>query len=154
MQIIYDVNFQDAGVPHAYLEGVNMELMANSDNVLRAGLTNKHIDVLELIKNTKFEATIPDILKGVRNIENGEVIYKTLAKDFELSKIELLESIVHRAISNSLEILILIKGTATFTQRNETMSLEKGQAILVKADTVYKIVTNSEVEIYKASVPK
>lgn len=146
--------FQDAGVPHAYLEGVNMELMANSDNVLRAGLTNKHIDVSELIKNTKFEATIPDILKGVRNIENGEVIYKTLAKDFELSKIELSESIVHRSISNSLEILILIKGTATFTQGNETMSLEKGQAILVKADTAYKIETNSEVEIYKASVPK
>ena len=146
--------FQDAGVPHAYLEGVNMELMANSDNVLRAGLTNKHIDVSELIKNTKFEATIPDILKGVRNIENGEVIYKTLAKDFELSKIELSESIVHRSISNSLEILILLKGTATFTQGNETMSLEKGQAILVKADTAYKIETNSEVEIYKASVPK
>ncbi len=146
--------FQDAGVPHAYLEGVNMELMANSDNVLRAGLTNKHIDVSELIKNTKFEATIPDILKGVRNIENGEVIYKTLAKDFELSKIELSESIVHRSISNSLEILILIKGTATCTQSNETMSLEKGQAILVKADTAYKIETNSEVEIYKASVPK
>ncbi|WP_297802625.1 mannose-6-phosphate isomerase, class I [uncultured Polaribacter sp.] len=146
--------FQDAGVPHAYLEGVNMELMANSDNVLRAGLTNKHIDVSELIKNTKFESTIPDILKGVRNIENGEVIYKTLAKDFELSKIELSESIVHRSISNSLEILILIKGTATCTQGNETMSLEKGQAILVKADTAYKIETNSEVEIYKASVPK
>ena len=146
--------FQDAGVPHAYLEGVNIELMANSDNVLRAGLTNKHIDVSELIKNTKFEATIPDILKGVRNIENGEVIYKTLAKDFELSKIELSESIVHRSISNSLEILILIKGTATCTQGNETMSLEKGQAILVKADTAYKIETNSEVEIYKASVPK
>lgn len=146
--------FQDAGVPHAYLEGVNMELMANSDNVLRAGLTNKHIDVSELIKNTKFEATIPDILKGVRNIENGEVIYKTLVKDFELSKIELSESIVHRSISNSLEILILIKGTATCTQSNETMSLEKGQAILVKADTAYKIETNSEVEIYKASVPK
>ena len=146
--------FQDAGVPHAYLEGVNMELMANSDNVLRAGLTTKHIDVLELIKNTKFEPTIPNILKGNRNIANGEVIYKTLAKDFELSKIELSESIVHKSISNSLEILILLKGTATFTQSNETMSLEKGQAILVKADTAYKIETDSEVEIYKAGVPK
>ena len=146
--------FQDAGVPHAYLEGVNMELMANSDNVLRAGLTTKHIDVLELIKNTKFEPTIPNILKGNRNIANGEVIYKTLAKDFELSKIELSESILHTSISNSLEILILLKGTATITQSNETMSLEKGQAILVKADTAYKIETDSEVEIYKAGVPK
>ena len=146
--------FQDAGVPHAYLEGVNMELMANSDNVLRAGLTSKHIDVIELIKNTKFEATIPDILKGVENKENGEVLFKTVAKDFELSKIELSESMVHSSMSNSVEILILLKGAATFTQNNETMSLVKGQSILIKADTAYKVQTNSEVEIYKAGVPK
>jgi len=37
--------FQGAGVPHAYLEGQNIELMSNSDNVLRGGLTPKHIDV-------------------------------------------------------------------------------------------------------------
>jgi mannose-6-phosphate isomerase len=146
--------FQDAGVPHAYLEGVNMELMANSDNVLRAGLTSKHIDVVELIKNTKFEETIPDILNGVENKANGEVVFKTVAKDFELSKIELSKSITHSSTSNSLEILMLLKGTATFTQNNESMSLEKGQAILIKADTAYKVQTNSEVEIYKASVPK
>ena len=42
--------FQDAGVPHAYLEGQNVEIMANSDNVLRGGLTNKHVDVKELMK--------------------------------------------------------------------------------------------------------
>ena len=146
--------FQDAGVPHAYLEGVNMELMANSDNVLRAGLTSKHIDVVELIKNTKFEATIPDILNGVENIANGEVVFKTIAKDFELSKIELTEAITHNSTSNSVEILMLLKGEATFTQDNESMSLEKGQAILIKADTAYKVQTSSEVEIYKASVPK
>jgi mannose-6-phosphate isomerase len=146
--------FQDAGVPHAYLEGVNMELMANSDNVLRAGLTSKHIDVVELIKNTKFEETIPDILHGVENKANGEVVFKTIAKDFELSKIELSETITYCSTSNSVEILMLLKGSATFTQNNESMSLEKGQSILIKADTAYKIQTNSEVEIYKASVPK
>src|SRR5688572_8098768 len=37
--------FQDAGVPHAYLEGQNVEIMSSSDNVLRGGLTTKHIDV-------------------------------------------------------------------------------------------------------------
>ncbi len=42
--------FQDAGLPHAYLEGQNVEIMANSDNVLRGGLTPKHIDVPELLK--------------------------------------------------------------------------------------------------------
>ncbi len=45
-------------VPHAYLEGQNVEIMANSDNVLRGGLTNKHIDVKELLKHIKFEPTV------------------------------------------------------------------------------------------------
>ena len=47
--------FQDAGIPHAYLEGQNMELMANSDNVLRGGLTPKHVDVPELLKHVVFD---------------------------------------------------------------------------------------------------
>ena len=51
-------------MPHAYLEGHNVELMANSDNVLRGGLTPKHVDVPELIKHIKFEATIPNVMKG------------------------------------------------------------------------------------------
>ena len=93
--------FQDAGVPHAYLEGKNMELMANSDNVLRGGLTSKHIDVEELFKNTKFEETIPVILYGVEDKTNSEIVYKTKAKDFELSKIELLATSTHTSISNS-----------------------------------------------------
>ncbi|MGZ3940605.1 MAG: mannose-6-phosphate isomerase, class I, partial [Flavisolibacter sp.] len=54
--------FQASGLPHAYLEGQNVEIMANSDNVLRAGLTDKHIDVAELLKHVKFETTIPNIL--------------------------------------------------------------------------------------------
>ncbi|HVK96755.1 MAG TPA: mannose-6-phosphate isomerase, class I, partial [Flavisolibacter sp.] len=53
--------FQPAGLPHAYLEGQNIEVMANSDNVLRAGLTDKHIDVKELNKHVVFEETIPNI---------------------------------------------------------------------------------------------
>jgi mannose-6-phosphate isomerase len=146
--------FQDAGVPHAYLEGVNMELMANSDNVLRAGLTSKHIDVEELIKNTKFEETIPIILFGEENKENGEVVFKTKAKDFELSKIELTKTVSHTSTSNSVEILIALKGAASVSNNNESITLGKGESVLIKANTTYKIITDSEVEIYKASVPK
>src|SRR5690606_37656536 len=79
--------FQDAGIPHAYLEGQNAELMANSDNVLRGGLTPKHIDVEELLKHTRFEAVYPHILKG-EPIHNGqEQLYRTLAPDFVISTI-------------------------------------------------------------------
>ena len=146
--------FQDAGVPHAYLEGKNMELMANSDNVLRGGLTSKHIDVEELLKNTKFEEKIPVILYGVEDKTNSEIVYKTKAKDFELSKIELLATSTHTSISNSVEILIVMKGSAIVMQSEESLYLEKGQSILIKPNTAYKIKTDAEVEIYKAGVPK
>ena len=146
--------FQDAGLPHAYLEGKNMELMANSDNVLRGGLTSKHIDVEELLRNTKFEGTIPAILHGNQNKSNGEVVYKTTTKDFEMSKIELNSSTSHRSVSNSIEILIAMKGSATVIENKNAFFLEKGQSIVIKPNTAYKIQTNSEAEIYKAGVPK
>ena len=54
--------FQPAGVLHAYLEGVNVELMANSDNVMRGGLTTKHVDVAELLKILTFEGGTPEVI--------------------------------------------------------------------------------------------
>ncbi|WP_299060884.1 mannose-6-phosphate isomerase, class I [uncultured Polaribacter sp.] len=146
--------FQDAGVPHAYLEGKNIELMANSDNVLRGGLTTKHIDVDELLKHTKFEETIPKILKGTSSKDNGETVYKTTADDFELSKIDLEKTVKHNSISNSVEILLLLKGSATVTQNDEITHLEKGQSVFIRPNTAYKIETETTVEIYKASVPE
>ena len=59
--------FQGAGLPHAYLEGQNIELMSNSDNVLRAGLTPKHVDIPELLANTAFVPTIAEIIPGSLN---------------------------------------------------------------------------------------
>lgn len=146
--------FQDAGVPHAYLEGKNIELMANSDNVLRGGLTTKHIDVEELLKNTKFEETIPKVLYGVKNKVNDELVYQTKADDFKLSKIESTEVLKYNSISKSVEILIILEGNATVIRRSNRINIEKGQAVLIKANTNYRIISTKGVEIYKASVPE
>jgi mannose-6-phosphate isomerase len=75
--------FQGAGMPHAYLEGQNIELMSNSDNVLRGGLTNKHIDVKELMNNTLFVETVPHILEG--DLELSSASYKAPVDDFQLT---------------------------------------------------------------------
>ncbi|MFJ9432608.1 mannose-6-phosphate isomerase, class I [Streptomyces sp. NPDC101490] len=53
--------FLGAGVPHAYLHGLGVEIMANSDNVLRCGLTSKHVDVPELLRVVRFEPTPPAV---------------------------------------------------------------------------------------------
>lgn len=55
--------FLAAGVPHAYLDGLGVEIMANSDNVLRCGLTPKHVDVPELLRVVRFEAGAPALLR-------------------------------------------------------------------------------------------
>ena len=80
--------FQGAGILHAYLEGQNIELMANSDNVLRGGLTPKHIDVKELIHHVNFVPTNPSILKGDK-LTDQEINYPCPVPDFGLTKIAL-----------------------------------------------------------------
>ncbi len=75
--------FQAAGLPHAYLRGGNVELMANSDNVLRGGLTPKHIDVPELLDNVRTEAVHPEVLKGIP-VAEGIQEYPVPVPDFRL----------------------------------------------------------------------
>src|SRR4029078_12118737 len=77
--------FQGAGLPHAYLEGQNVELMANSDNVLRGGLTPKHVDVPELLKHTVAESTIPNVMKG-EVVDKAVINYPCPVPDFGIHK--------------------------------------------------------------------
>ncbi|MFJ1648820.1 mannose-6-phosphate isomerase, class I [Streptomyces sp. NPDC088258] len=77
--------FLGAGVPHAYLNGLGVEIMANSDNVLRCGLTPKHVDVPELLRVVRFEATEPGVLRPEASA-SGEELYETPTDEFRLSR--------------------------------------------------------------------
>ncbi|MFE6859932.1 mannose-6-phosphate isomerase, class I [Nocardia sp. NPDC057668] len=80
--------FLDAGNLHAYLRGVGVEIMANSDNVLRGGLTPKHVDVPELLRVLDFEPLdLPKVQPEV--LGNGVFRYRTPASEFVLSRFEL-----------------------------------------------------------------
>ncbi|MCT7355783.1 mannose-6-phosphate isomerase, class I [Streptomyces sp. 15-116A] len=74
-----------AGVPHAYLSGLGVEIMANSDNVLRCGLTPKHVDVPELLRIVRFEAGDPGVLRPEAT-PDGEEVYDTPIDEFRLSR--------------------------------------------------------------------
>jgi mannose-6-phosphate isomerase len=135
--------FQDAGVPHAYLEGQNVEIMANSDNVLRGGLTSKHIDVKELLKHVKCEATIPAIIKNERT-EGDEKLYRTGIADpkaigFQLSVFELKAGDTVSFIPGSVEILLLTEGEAELDDDNIAIKLEPGNpsAVAFPGQAVY-----------------
>src|SRR3954454_24715736 len=77
--------FLGAGIPHAYLSGLGVEIMANSDNVLRCGLTPKHIDVPELLRIVRFEASGPGVLRPEPGAD-GEEVYVTPIDEFRLSR--------------------------------------------------------------------
>ncbi|MFI1419363.1 mannose-6-phosphate isomerase, class I [Streptomyces sp. NPDC020731] len=77
--------FLGAGVPHAYLDGLGVEIMANSDNVLRCGLTPKHVDVPELLRIVRFEAGEPGVLRPEAG-PDGEEVYETPTDEFRLSR--------------------------------------------------------------------
>ena len=70
--------FQDAGIPHAYLRGQNVELMACSDNVIRGGLTPKYVDIVELLKLWIVVVT-PQIISAAPQ-NQSEFTYKTPVK--------------------------------------------------------------------------
>jgi mannose-6-phosphate isomerase len=145
--------FQDAGIPHAYLEGQNMELMANSDNVLRGGLTPKHIDVPELLKHVAFEATIPNIMNGELQSDGIERIYKSPAPDFELSRILLNDSVTYKSKAKTAQILMVIEGEASISEGSTCLNIKKGDSVILMANSSYEISSVTSSVIYKATAP-
>lgn len=143
-----DAIFQDAGIPHAYLEGVNVEIMANSDNVFRGGLTPKHVDVSALMGNLVLSPIVPKIIEA-ETISATEMLYPTPAPDFGLSQIHLKPGLLHQETSQSAQICIVMEGTVIA----EEQQFSKGQSFFIPAATNYQLSAKNETIIFKAFVP-
>ena len=141
--------FQQAGIPHAYMEGHCIELMANSDNVLRAGLTPKYIDVPELMKHTIFDSIEPKVMQG-NIILPGEKVYPCPVADFGLAKIDLTATTSYQSKASSLEIFVVTEGGALV---NNSLVLKRGEAFAVFADKFYTIEASGNCTLFKAFVP-
>lgn len=142
--------FQKAGVLHAYLEGQNIELMANSDNVLRGGLTPKHIDINELMLHTLFEPIEPTIIYP--EIIAEEKKYPCPVNDFAISAIELNAGKEYNALATSFEILIVMEG-AVIIKDKENCVIKKGEVFGIAANTHYGFTSTGNTILYKAFVP-
>ena len=79
--------FMPAGGLHAYLQGTGIELLANSDNVVRSGLTGKHIDVPELLKLLDPSVSVPVL--SPRLLADGVAWFDTPAPEFRLYLLDL-----------------------------------------------------------------
>ncbi|GAB4363856.1 MAG: mannose-6-phosphate isomerase, class I [Spirochaetales bacterium] len=158
--------FLEAGILHAYLMGFGIELMANSDNVLRGGLTSKHMDVEELLKIVRFEARDPMVVRPEqRRIQTPEGtfqedLYRVPVSEFSLSLLRF----TGRADGVPLPVTgpeILLCGGGEWelrrTPEDEPISLKRGEACFVDAGIPTILLWGGEPEsggmLVRARVP-
>jgi len=137
---------------HAYLEGTAIEIMANSDNVLRGGLTRKHVDLPELLATLAFEGRLPQVLKPVES-GPGERVYRTPAREFELGFLRVATDRPYTpSPGRGVEILLGIAGETRILAGGEATPLRAGQAVLVPASLpTYEI--EGDGRVCRARVP-
>lgn len=123
----------EPGIMHAYLRGVAVEVMANSDNVVRGGLTQKHIDVDGLLQVVKFEPIVPKILTAEGS--DGVYIYPTSVPEFELWLVSPVdESCLQVPRSDCGRIALVAEGEFVLQCSRSEMSLASGDAVFLDAD--------------------
>ncbi|MEB8343248.1 mannose-6-phosphate isomerase, class I [Streptomyces endophyticus] len=138
--------FLGAGVPHAYLDGLGVEIMANSDNVLRCGLTPKHVDVPELLRIVRFEGTDPGVLRPEAS-PDGEEVYDTPIDEFRLSRFVLPESGADYDLTAATpQILLCTAGTV----RVGELALAPGESAFVPANE--KVNVSGSGTVFRATV--
>jgi mannose-6-phosphate isomerase len=127
--------FVPAGVMHAYLSGTILEIMATSDNVIRGGLTHKHIDIQELLGILDFTAE-PIRIHPVKKTSGVEtIVWPTPAREFLLESTRLDEDSSHSFNVTGPEILLCTEGSLLLreTMKSEPISLGRGCSLFVSA---------------------
>jgi len=142
--------FQRAGLPHAYLEGQNVEIMSNSDNVLRAGLTTKYVDVPELLGQVIFEPTHPQIIPASKAAHQ---VYHSPAEEFELHSYHLEKDVEEKINSRTAEIFLVTEGAVSIGSGRKAIEATKGQAFLVMAGSEILLKALKNAEVFRATVP-
>jgi mannose-6-phosphate isomerase len=144
-----------SGELHSYLGGAGVELMADSDNVIRAGLTAKHADVPELLRILRLKRSPVKILSPLE-LTRSEWVYPTPAKEFVLSRLSLQEGVPYRERRRrSLAIMICTQGNAEITDAAtaDVLPLSRGSAFLVPA-MVKEIAIEGDATLFKAAIPE
>ncbi|MCQ4046455.1 mannose-6-phosphate isomerase, class I [Streptantibioticus rubrisoli] len=140
-----------AGVPHAYLNGLGVEIMANSDNVLRCGLTPKHIDVPELMRIVRFESGDAGVLRP-EDSGDGEEVYDTPIDEFRLSRYTLAPGGSPRTLGDRTpQILLCTAGQVTLHgPGGAQLTLARGESAFVPADE--RIALDGSGTVFRATV--
>jgi mannose-6-phosphate isomerase len=132
--------FLDAGQPHAYLSGVAVELMAPSDNVLRGGLTPKHIDIDQLVSIASFDPSPPPRLHPI-NHGDGWLEYQPGSEDFRLHRVNVPAGGERVAIDLvTPSVSISIDGGALVSVDGVVTELAPGEAAVIAGPRPHSVV--------------
>jgi mannose-6-phosphate isomerase len=146
--------FLPAGELHSYLDGLGVELMANSDNVLRGGLTSKHVDVPELLETLSFHHGPVEVLKP-EAARAGESSYASTASEFQLSILEARPGGAYDSPDReSVEVLFCAAGDARIEAIADAAGVvfARGDALLVPA-ALGRYRISGDATVYRAGVP-
>lgn len=144
-----------AGELHAYLQGTGLELMANSNNVLRGGLTPKHVDVAELLHILSFSAGPAEIIEAVPCAGQPQMErYVTPAAEFELRRLRLPAGQRHRSVDAAVRLGIVMTGSVGSASDGPSPRLGRGTVFLVPAGMSLELLADGEAEVFFACVPE
>jgi len=143
--------YLDAGNLHAYLDGVGVEIMASSDNVLRGGLTSKHIDLDELLAVLEF-VDGPIVPLRAWRVDEDEEVWDTPAREFRLSRVRVRDHRVSRAVSGP-EILLCVDGAVHISAGDGTaaVAVTQGAAAFIPGSSGSYTLSGSGV-VFRATV--
>jgi mannose-6-phosphate isomerase len=150
--------FLSAGNLHAYLRGVGLEVMANSDNVLRGGLTPKHVDVPELLRVLNFNPTTESQLRAPTHADGLASFYDTPTAEFAASMLTLGDDQLGHEVDapsrhDGPQILLCIEGATAVHGKSGALILTRGAAAWVAADDgPIRLVAHEPTKIFRATV--
>ncbi|MCQ9163564.1 mannose-6-phosphate isomerase, class I [Arthrobacter sp. STN4] len=125
--------YMPAGNIHAYLSGLCVEVMASSDNVLRGGLTGKHVDVPELLATVDFKSTAVPFVP-VRTTELGQQVWEPPFKEFALQRVELApDGEPVPLVQNGPLVVLAASGAVLLDSPRGDMVLPRGASVFVPA---------------------
>lgn len=142
--------FVPAGGVHLYLRGMGVEIMASSDNVLRAGLTPKHVDVTELLRTVDY-VPAPPIRIAPEVFRGATKVFYAPVDDFELSVTVVDDDLVHRLPGCGPRILLCLEGELTLSSLGDGDTPPgKGESVLVtlrKGQSLFAPASDGELTV-------
>jgi mannose-6-phosphate isomerase len=150
--------FLPAGNLHAYLRGIGLEIMANSDNVLRGGLTPKHVDVPELLRVLDFTPTTEAQLRPPTHRDGLGLVYDTPTDEFAVSVLALGDDQLSHEVDapsrhDGPQILVCTEGSTSVHGKSGALAMTRGAAAWVAADDgPIRLVAHQPTKLFRATV--